>query len=127
MEDSSDPVVKAAVRPLTGDAELKSCARHLLESLRETEAEQTEEAIARWDAIDGKQRRRSWKTLFYSGVTAVSLLMLGHAVLDLRDYQVVLPLFRADSIEPGQLLDVSRYNAHEKLLLSLDDGTTTDW
>ncbi|MEO5712242.1 MAG: hypothetical protein ABIT37_02030, partial [Luteolibacter sp.] len=60
-------------------------------------------------------------------MAAVSLLLLGHAFLDIRDYRVVLSAIRFGfDQEPPQLLDVSRFNAREKLLLNIGDETTTE-
>lgn len=70
----TDPIVAAAVRPLTGDAEMRSSAVRLLESLREERPEQLDAALRRWDPPVRKERRMSWRWIFYLTLAVVSML-----------------------------------------------------
>ena len=54
MTDAPDPLITAALRPLSGDAESRSSARMLLETLREEHTDQAQDALKRWDAHDKK-------------------------------------------------------------------------
>ncbi len=126
MPDPNDRLIDAATRRLTGDAELKSSARRLLESLTEEGADQAEKAIARWGAIDRKNRRLSDRAIFYLTVVSVSVLLLAHAFMDIREYRMVLAAIRFDPVDHTKLIDVSRFNPREKLLLNLGDKTTTE-
>ena len=92
MTDSTDPLVAAAVRPLTGDAEMRSSAVRLLESLREDRPAQSEAALKRWDSPVGEKRGVSWRVIFYLILTPVSLLFLTQATLDFLKYREILHL-----------------------------------
>ena len=122
MTDSTDPLVAAAVRPLTGDAEMRSSAVRLLESLREEQLEQSEAALKRWNSPVGEKRRVSWRVIFYLFLTALSLLFLTQATLDFLNHQEILHLVTDyDFDESSETLDSTRFNAREKLLLGIGD------
>jgi hypothetical protein len=123
MTDSTDPLVAAAVRPLTGDAEMKSSAVRLLESLREERPDQTEAALKRWSAPVGDKRRLSWRVVFHLTVTVISLLLLTQTTLDFRGYRnIFLEIVSGYGVgNYSKPLDGTRFNAREKLLLKIGD------
>ncbi len=119
MTDSTDPLVAAAVRPLTGDAEMKSSAVRLLESLREERPKQTEAALRRWDAPIREKPRMSLRWIFHLTVAVISLLFLTQATLDFLNYWKAL---RALSGHTPEVMSRTHFNAREKLLLKINDN-----
>lgn len=122
MTDSTDPLIAAAVRPLSGDAEMNSSAVRLLESLREERPEQTDAALKRWDAPAEEKRRMSWRWIFHLTVAVISILLLTQATLDFLDHRKILPAFSGGLEETADLFDSTRFSAREKLLLKIGDG-----
>ena len=99
MTDSTDPLIAAAVRPLAGDAEMKSLAPRLLESLREECPGQTEAALKSWNSPVGEKRWLSWRVAFGLTIAVISILLLTFAAFDLRGYAKYYPccLIEADT------------------------------
>ncbi len=122
MTDSTDPLVAAAVRPLTGDAEMNSSAVRLLESLREERPDQTEAALKRWHAPAREKRRMSWRVTLHLTALVISILLLTHATLDFLRHRRTLPAFSNGLEETADLFDSTRLSAHDKLLLKIGDG-----
>lgn len=116
MTDSTDPLVAAAVRPLTGDAEMRSSAVWLLESLLEERPDQAEAALKRWNAPVGEKRWLSWRSFFRLMALVISMLLLAQAALDLLNYRRILS---GDFEETSERFDTTRFNAREKLLLKI--------
>lgn len=119
MTDSTDPCVAAAVRPLTGDAEMRSSAVRLLESLREERPEQVDAALRRWNAPVREERRMSWRWIFHLTLAVISMLFLTQATLDFLSYRKIL---RSFSGHPSEVIDKARFNSREKLLLKIGDN-----
>jgi len=65
MPDSKERLIETATRTLSGDAESKSSAGRLLESLWETRQDQETAALNRWHAQDSRKRRIPWRLIFY--------------------------------------------------------------
>lgn len=81
MPVSNDPLIEAAVRNLKVDAELQIGARAALRDLSNTAADpasdQPAEIIARWDKLDAKPRRFSWKWVL-AFLVIVGSIIVGH-------------------------------------------------
>ncbi len=122
MTDSTDPLVAAAVRPLTGDAETRAAAVTLLESLREARPDQEAAAMKRWKAPAGGKRRLSWRMVLNLIGLIIAILLLTQATLDLRGYWKILRMTTSYGyIETHELLDSARFNEHERRLLKIND------
>lgn len=65
MPDTRAKLIESAVRPFEDSAEMKFAATQLLEQMVELEAPGAEEAIRRWDEVDGKKRRPAWRLPLY--------------------------------------------------------------
>lgn len=83
----NDPLIAAALHPLSGDAESRFSARMLLETLREEHADQAHDALKRWEAHDGKKRRPIWRVGLYCVLAIVSAVILADGVNVLRNYE----------------------------------------
>ncbi|MES2660133.1 MAG: hypothetical protein V4689_16035 [Verrucomicrobiota bacterium] len=64
MEDSKERLIETVVRPLEDNAKLKSAASQFLTMLVESEPEDTEEAIRRWEEVDARKKKPFWRVLF---------------------------------------------------------------
>lgn len=122
MTDSTDPLVAAAVRPLTGDAETRAAAATLLESLREQRPDQEASALKRWDAPAAGNRRLTWRVVLNLIGLVIAILLLTQATLDFRGYWKILRMTTSYGyIETHELLDPARFNEHERRLLKIND------
>jgi|GEM_PF-6884151 len=65
MSDSKERLIEAATRKLSGDAESKSSAGRLLETLWKSRSDQETTALNRWEAQDSRKRRILWPMVFY--------------------------------------------------------------
>lgn len=120
MTESSDPLVAAAVRPLTGDAEANSAAQALLETLKEEHAVQEGAALKRWETLDGRPRMMLWRAPFWIIVAVVTISMLAFGVMDFMGYRKIYRLAAGSDEEPESgLLDLTRFNESQKRLLKI--------
>lgn len=122
-------LIATAIRPLIGDEEAKLSAVRLLETLYTPSPPEESSAITRWSAYDAQKRHFRWKTTIAATAALISLAILASTFFEFREYW---NLFRASIgyTDPAsqKLLDVSRYNDHEKLLLGLggEEQTKTE-
>ena len=122
MTDSTDPLVAAAVRPLTGDAETRAAAVTLLESLREKRPDQEQAALKRWEAPAGGKRRLSWRRALDLMGLVIAILLLTQATLDLRGYWRILRMASGYGYtESHELLNPARFNERERRLLKINE------
>lgn len=58
MSEIRTRLIETAVRPFDDNAEMKVAASHFVGELAKADPEAAEEAIPRWDAVDGKRASR---------------------------------------------------------------------
>ncbi len=75
MEKTKARLIETAVRPLEDNAEMKAATTHLLDGLVAPDPIGAEEAIARWNIVDNKKRRRVWQWLLFSVWVIVSAVI----------------------------------------------------
>ncbi len=68
---SRDPLIEAALRPLSDNAELHLAAAGFLENLKISD-DGEEEAVVRWDAQDGRRRRVFWRRALWVALIVAS-------------------------------------------------------
>ena len=83
MPDSQNRLIEAATRPFSDNAEIKLAVAHLLDALVKPGSVGAENAIARWDAVDGTTNHPWWQRTLWASLLAVSATVL------LRDYQEI--------------------------------------
>ncbi len=76
MEDSKERLIEAAVRPFSDNAEMKLAAVRLLGELVNADAPGAEEAIERWDAVDGKKQKPLWRIGLYCVLAIISAVIV---------------------------------------------------
>ena len=123
MTDAPDPLITAALRPLSGDAESRSSARMLLETLREEHTDQAQDALKRWDAHDKKKRRLSWRAVFMILAAVISAVMLTPGMLDFMDYRRILRAASGYEFDDAaKVFDLTRFTTRDKQLLKISDA-----
>ena len=119
----SDPLIAAALRPLSGDSESRFSARMLLETLREEHTDQAQDALKRWDAHDKKKRRLSWRAVFMILAAVISAVMLTPGVLDFMDYRRILRAASGYEFDDAaKVFDLTRFTTRDKQLLKISDA-----
>lgn len=73
---SQNPLIEAAVRPLVGNRELHVAAEGFLETLRTADGEGAAEALARWNEVDARKVRLSWRYLIFGVLILTTALLL---------------------------------------------------
>ncbi|MEO5917822.1 MAG: hypothetical protein ABIS50_26555 [Luteolibacter sp.] len=75
MSDLKTRLIETAVRPFHDNAEMEMAAKNLLGDLASPDGEGAEEAIARWEAVDGRKRRAVWRWVLFSVLVIVSAVI----------------------------------------------------
>jgi len=83
MSVPKERLIESAVRPLEVNAEMRLAAKRLLDEAVIEDAPGTEDAVARWNAVDAKRGLRGWQTMLWVALAVVSVTVL------LRDYQEI--------------------------------------
>jgi hypothetical protein len=73
MLPSFDPLITAAVKPLSKNAEQKLAVSEMLREKTDPADPDAAAAIARWEEMDAKKRPDAWKAVLYA-ITAVSIV-----------------------------------------------------
>ncbi len=95
MSSPEARVIEAAVRTFSENAELQLAASGLLER---TNADDSGEAIARWDAVDAKKRSPARRWLPWA-ILAVASVLIG--LMDFREMHVYLQWVKWAEKDPG--------------------------
>ena len=84
--ESLDSIVAVATRPLSDNAEQRVSAAGYLESLRLPEGRGEGDAVCRWNEIDGRKRRSTWRIVLWVILLVVSLSVLLSEIPELWVY-----------------------------------------
>lgn len=130
MTPNSDPLVKAAVRPFAGNAEMQLAASRLLGELTASNDGNAADAIRRWDAIDARKRKPVWRMALFSLMLVVSSIMLVDATKDMlmygRLYFSNMPYYITGNLGNGYQRELeNRMGASQRLLLFGDSSQPT--
>lgn len=75
-KDAETHFIEAATRALSDNAELRSSAVSLLENIVISQGNACENAVKQWDAVDERKNRNGWKTLLYTILSIVSVILM---------------------------------------------------
>ncbi len=123
MENPKHRLVEAAVRPLADNAEMQVSATHFLEELVRDDAAAAERVVKRWEELDSKKGRLTWRLALFSLLAIVSATILTVLVSRAINIRQAYNLVSGHSLTPPTLRKVgkSTLTPEQKLILYGDE------
>lgn len=115
MLPPTDPLIAAAVKPLSKNAEQQLAVSEMLRETADPAHPEAAAAIARWEKMDAKKHPDAWKTLLYvlTAVSLVAFVVMGISMN--RSIRMIRAVYSFDPIRDATL--TNGLSPAEKLLL----------
>lgn len=115
MQPPTNPLIAAAVRPLSGNAEQRLAAIAILSENADPEHPRAAEVISRWEKIDSAKRHFIWKSFPYLAALLIAIPMVAYQVPDLKFAREYRDVWDGWEFPEGELPE--GLTADERLLL----------